>query len=142
MKVELTTGWPWEKIASYGPEITAAMKKLEARFPREVTVQQLYKDIQDGKRQLWLIMEDDGRFLSFVLTNIQTNEGTGLKTLVIPSLAGDEGEGAVPLIAELEKWGKSQGCGESLVYGRYGWKRSLAKEGYDMHMAVFRKPLE
>lgn len=118
------------------------MRKLQDRFPREVTVEHLFKEIKDGQRQLWLILNDDDSFVSFVLTNIQVTEATGLKTLIIPSFAGEEGEATVPLIAALEEFGRQQGCDESLIYGRYGWKRSLAKEGYDMSMAVFRKTLK
>lgn len=141
MRVELTTSWPWEKFAPYGPAVTAAMNKLQKRFPREVSVAHLAREIQQGKRQLWLILDDDDKFVSYVLTNIQTNDATGLKTLIIPSFAGEEGEACVALIGALEAWGRDQGCDEVLIYGRQGWKRSVAKEGYAMHMAIFRKPL-
>lgn len=142
MRVELTTTWPRERILAYGPQLTAAMRKLQDRFPREVTVDNLFQEIQTGRRQLWIILDDDDRFVSFVLTNIQTNEATGLKTLLIPSFAGTEGATTVPLIGALEAWGREQGCDEAQVYGRRGWKPALAKEGYALDLAIYRKTLK
>src|SRR5262249_52510871 len=106
MKVELTSNWSAEKFAPYGAAVTAAMRKLAERVPREVTVEQLARDVVDGKRQLWLVLDDGDRFVAFVLTEVQVNDATGLKTLVIPSFAGEEGASTVPLIGAIEAWGK------------------------------------
>jgi hypothetical protein len=141
MKVELTTGWSPEKFAPYGPAITAAMHRLVERFPRDTTIDHLAQEIIGGRRQLWLIMTDEDEFISFVVTQIQTNDATGLNMFTILSLAGDEGQSTVPLIGKLEAWAKEQGCDESRVWGRYGWKKPLAQEGYELDVAVFRKPL-
>jgi hypothetical protein len=83
LSIHNTTDWPAEKIMSYGAEVTAAMRKLVERFPRDVTVLHLAQEIIAGKKQLWLIMDGE-KFVSFVLTEIQINEATGAKTLVIP----------------------------------------------------------
>lgn len=141
MRVELTTDWPPEKFLPYGPEITAAMRKLQDRFPREVEISHLAQEIIRGKRQLWLILGDDDEFVSFVLTEIQINEATKVKTLVIPSFAGEEGAATVHMIGALEQWGKDNGCDEAMIFGRWGWKRSIAREGYEMDMVMFRKNL-
>lgn len=143
MKIVLTSDWSFEQLQPYTKDITAAMKKLQDRFPNEVEVGHLAGEIIKGNRQLWLILNDDDSFASFVLTTIEVNNATGLKTLLIPSLAGQEGGGvaATPLIEDVEKWGAAQGCNQCLVYGRLGWKRPLAKQGYDLDIAVFRKPL-
>lgn len=140
MRVELTSDWSPEKFAPYGPSITAAMHKLKDRFPREVEVPHLAQEIISGKRQLWLILDGD-EFVSMVLTTIQTNDATGLKTLLIPSFAGEEGQETVPLISKLEEWGRENGCDECLIYGRRGWKRAVEREGYAEAMTIFRKPL-
>lgn len=141
MKVVNTSGWPFERIASYGKEITSAFHKLRDRFPREVTVEHLMREIMQGRRVLWLILTDDDAFVSFVLTMVQVNEATGVKTLWIPSFAGDEGAATVPLIGALEEWGRQQGCDEAQILGRWGWKRSLAGAGYEIDQVIFRKPL-
>jgi hypothetical protein len=141
VRVELTTDWSPERFAPYGPALTAAMRKLQERFPREVTVEHTAKEIIGGKRQLWLILDDDDRFISFVLTQIQIDEATGLRSLVLPAFAGEEGVATVHLIGAIEAWGKSQGCDETVLYGRLGWKRAVAKEGYDLDVAIYRKPI-
>lgn len=141
MKVVLTTDWTFEQLAPYTKQITAAIHKLRDRFPRDVVPAHLVGEIERGKRQLWLILTDDDEFVSFVLTEIQTADATGLKTMIIPSFAGEEGAATVHLIGELERWGKEQGCDEAMVYGRLGWKRPLAAEGYKMDMTTFRKAL-
>jgi hypothetical protein len=141
MRVELTLGWSPLKFAQYTEPLTAAMKKLQDRFPREVEIGHLAEQIVSGKRQLWMILDDADEFISFVLTEIQINDATGLKTLVIPSFAGAEGQATVPLVGALERWGKEQGCDECMVWGRLGWKPALAKEGYSLDLAIFRKPL-
>jgi hypothetical protein len=141
MKVELTSNWSPERFAPYGAAVTGAMRKLAERFPREVRIEHLAQEVVSGKRQLWLILDDDDHFVSFVLTEIQVNDATGLKTLVIPSFAGEEGAGTVPLIGALENWAREQGCDEVMVWGRLGWKKPLAKQGYSLDLAIFRKPL-
>jgi len=141
LRVELTDSWSPEKFAPYGASVTAAMRKLQERFPREVTVEHLAREIIEGKRQCWLFLDDDDRFISFVLTSIEVNNANGLKTLHIPSYAGEEGAACVPLIGKIEDWARSKGCDAVLVYGRRGWKRPLAKEGYAEDMCLFRKNL-
>lgn len=141
MKIVLTTDWTFEQLAPYTKQITAAIHKLQQRFPRDVVPAHLVHEIEIGKRQLWLILTDDDEFVSFVLTEVQVADATGLKTLLIPSLAGEEGASAVHLIGELERWGKEHECDEVMVYGRLGWKRSLESEGYKMDMVTFRKAL-
>lgn len=141
MKIVLTSDWSYDRLAPYTKDITAAMHKLRDRFPREVEVQHLANEIISGKRQLWLILNDDDSFISFLLSEIQTNDATGLKTLVLPSFAGEQGTETVHLIGAVEAWGREQGCDECIPYGRWGWKRAMEKEGYEMHMVIYRKTL-
>ena len=53
----------------------------------------------------------------------------------------DKGTETVPLIHAVEDWGREQGCDECIGYGRWGWKRAMEKEGYEMNMVAFRKTL-
>lgn len=140
LSVHNTTYWPAEKLLPYGAEITQAMRKLVDRFPREITVLHLAQEIIAGKKQLWLVMDGE-KFVSFVLTEIQTNDATGAKTLHIASLAGDEGTDTVPLGIELEKWGIENGCTEARTLARKGWTKPLLEHGYKTDMVLFRKPL-
>jgi hypothetical protein len=140
LSVHNTTDWPAERLLPYGAEITKAMHKLVNRFPRDITVVHLAREIIAGKKQLWLIMDGE-KFVSFVLTEIQINEATGVKNLLIASLAGEEGASTVPLGVELEKWGIENGCTEVRTLARKGWTRPLEQNGYKMDMVLFRKPI-
>jgi hypothetical protein len=140
LSVHNTTDWPAERLLPYGAEITKAMHKLVNRFPRDITVVHLAREIIAGKKQLWLIMDGE-KFVSFVLTEIQINEATGVKNLLIASLAGEEGASTVPLGVELEKWGIENGCTEARTLARKGWTRPLEQNGYKMDMVLFRKPI-
>jgi hypothetical protein len=141
MKIELTTDWPLERLAGYGPQITAAMRKLVERFPTELTVKSLMGDLMSGKAQLWLIMDDDDGFIAFVMTEIRMNEATGHRHVVLSELAGGGGVDVVPMIQPIERWAREQGITDIRPVGREGWKRALKKMGYRVDICLFRKEL-
>jgi hypothetical protein len=140
MNIHNTRDWPAERLLKYGPEITAAMAKLVERFPNEVTLKSLAEDAISGRQQLWLILEGE-EFRSFVLTEFKVTPATGINTVYVTALAGDDGVMSAPLIAEIEAWAKAEGATQSKVIGRWGWKRPLAREGYEMDAVVYRKTL-
>ena len=141
MKIELTTDWPMERLAGYGPQITAAMRKLVERFPTEMTVKSLMGDLISGKAQLWLIMDDDDGFLAFGMTEIRVNEATGHQCLVLSEFAGEQGIEAVPLVETIERWAVKRGITDIRPVGREGWRRALKKMGYRVDICLFRKEL-
>jgi hypothetical protein len=138
VRIELTTDWPSEKIAQYGPDITAALHKLVGRFPHVWTMKSLSEDIFSGNAQLWLIMEGD-EFRSFVLTEIKTTPATGHKSVILTGLAGEGGIDVCPLIADIERWAWSIGADEVCPVGRLGWKKGLAPLGYSADIIFYRK---
>jgi len=141
MKIILTEKWSFDQIAAYGPDITAAMRKLVDRFPTEFTVKSIFEDIRSGKAQLWLILDDDDRFLSFVLSEILINPVTGYKTVALTELGGEGGVDVVPLIGEIETWAREQGASELRPMGRMGWRKALASQGYKANIVIYRKML-
>ena len=142
MKVENTTDWPFEKIAAYGEAVTAAMAKLVARFPHQFTVESLYRDITEGRNQLWLITDDDGEFQAFVLTEIFTNTATGEKSVLLTEGAGEGGpEYLAESLPQFEEWAREQGADSILPMARRGWERAIAKYGYKPEFVRFRKEL-
>jgi hypothetical protein len=140
LEIHNTQDWEPERVLRYGAEITEAFRKMQARFPREVTVKSLAEDAMSGRQVLWLILDGE-EFRSFVMTEIKHTPATDLKSVFITSLAGDDGIDAVPLISAIEEWGREQGATQTVIVGRMGWKRPLAKEGYTMDAVVFRKEL-
>jgi len=140
LSIHLTLDWPYERVAQYGREITAAMKKLADRFPRELTVKAMAQDIVSGKNQLWLILDGE-KFVAFVTSEIKINAETGHKTVVLSELAGDGGIDLVPMIHAIEDWARSIGAAELTPVGRLGWRKALAKAGYEAHIVLYRKEL-
>lgn len=140
LSIHLTLNWPYEKIAKYGPEITTAMKSLAERFPDEITVKDLAKDIITGQNQLWLILDGE-EFVAFVTSEIKVTEETGKKTVLLGELAGRGGIDLVPLIGPIEDWARSIGAASLTPIGRDGWRKALAKAGYKVDIVRYRKEL-
>lgn len=136
-------GWPFERVAKYGPEITAAMKRLEAEYPKDVAVAPLMGEVVSGARQLWLVLDEDkdDAFVSFALTQIKTNDHTGHRMVWVTDLAGAGGIENCPLASDIEEFAREMGATEVVITGRLGWRKALAKEGYEANAMIYRKPL-
>lgn len=140
LAIHLTTEWPFERVAQYGREITAAMKKLADRFPLEISVKEMAADLFSGKNQLWLILDGE-EFRAFVTTEIKVNAETSRKSVVVGELAGEGGVDLVEMIVPIENWARSIGASELTPIGREGWKRPLAKAGYKPKLVLYSKDL-
>lgn len=139
--IHLTTEWPFDRLAKYGRQITSAMRKLVERFPSDMTLESLADDIISGKNQLWLILDEQENFVAFVTSEIKVNEATGKKTVMLSELAGEGGTDIVPLIEPIEKWAREIGATQLTPIGRLGWRKALAKQGYDADIVLYRKDL-
>ena len=140
LSIHNTTDWPLEKIVGYGPQITAAFKKLVERFPNDMTLKSVADDVMSGRQQLWLILEGE-EFRSFVTTEIKVNDYTGHKTVHLVNLAGEGGTDLVGLISEIEKWAAEQGAKEVIPICRIGFRKALEKLGYRMDVSLYRKEI-
>lgn len=140
MRAVLTSDWSWEQLAPYGPKVTEAINKLAARFPKDVNPQIIMDECVKGERQLWLVLEGD-EFRSCGFTKVINNVATGTRTVLGASLAGENGLASVPLISEVENWGREQGAADICITGRLGWRKVLAAQGYALDLAYFRKSL-
>lgn len=138
-----TEHWKYDQIAPFGPAITRAFHQLEKKFPHDVKAEALARECILGERQLWLILDEDGAFVSICLTHIKTVDATGTKIVTLTSHAGAEGLSCVPdMCSVIEAWAKEQGAHYTAAEGRRGWTRELAKQGYREYAVVFRKPVE
>ncbi len=133
-----TQDWTFERISQYGKNITAAMKKLHEKFPRDGTPESMLHDIMSGMIQLWIALED-GEFRGIVLTDIQTVPATGVKSVRIVGGAGTGGVRLAHEITAIEEWAWSIGAEDVLPVGREGWKVPLSKLGYVVDRIVYRK---
>ncbi len=57
-----------ERIAPYLEEIIASFREYVERFKHEITLQELIESICMGEKQLWLVLDDEERFLAVVTT--------------------------------------------------------------------------
>lgn len=141
-RVVNTQAWQWEQLAPFTKDVTAAMKKLADKFPEDVTVQSLGQDIVTGVRQLWLILDEKDKFVSFCLTNVRTVDATGVKVVTLTSHAGEAGINCVPEMCQtIEAWAKEQGAHYTAAEGRRGWSKALAKTGYRELAVIWRKKI-
>jgi hypothetical protein len=137
-----TSAWTFDELAPYGAAITAAMKQLADKFPEDVTVAQLASECLTGARQLWLILDGAGAFVSFCCTSINTIAGTGKKVVTLTSHAGAEGlDCCADMCRVIEAWAKEQGAQFTAAEGRRGWGRELARHGYREYAVIWRKPV-
>lgn len=136
----LTQDWPLEQIMPYGPQITAAMRKLRDRFPEDGTMESMAKDMMSGAVQLWLML-DEGAFKGIVLTMFKAIEVTGYKAVLVVGCAGEDGVDLCEHIETIEAWAKEQGAKSVCPIGRQGWKRPLSKLGYSVDRITYRKDI-
>ncbi|MBA9082666.1 hypothetical protein GGR10_000507 [Bartonella chomelii] len=138
--IHLTNQWPWEKIALYQEAINAAMQKYAKRFPDDVCLDTIAKEIAGGQAQLWLILKNETQFSAFVITKIEMTH-TGKKRVVILDLAGKGGLKLVKLIDQVEKWARTIHADEMLTMGRFGWSKMLRQRGHAINLIHYRKVL-
>lgn len=140
LSIHLTLDWPYERVARYGKEITAAMRKLAGRYPNDISVKSMADDLFTGKNQLWLILDEGETFHAFVTSEIKVSEN-GHKSVMLSELAGDGGVDLVPLIKPIEDWARSIGAKELTPLGREGWRKPLSREGYKPKFVLYSKDL-
>ncbi|WP_273760863.1 hypothetical protein [Bartonella sp. ML70XJBT.G] len=139
-KVYLTSSWDLERIAPYFDEILSSLSAYVERFKHEVTLPELIEAICSGKKQLWLILDDEDQFLAAVTTQLQYT-ALGKKRALICECSG---KGVLDLVDNLqfaEDWARENGAFEIEILGRLGWKRALEKQGYGIDMLYYRKEL-
>lgn len=139
-KVYLTTSWAMERIAPYLEEVIASFRAYVERFKHEITLQELIEAICSGKKQLWLVLDDDERFLAAVTTQIQQTV-LGKKRALICECSGKGVLDQVDNLQVAEDWARENGAFEIEILGRLGWKRALDRQGYGIDMLYYRKEL-
>ncbi len=141
LTIHLTQDWPIERLARYGPELTAAMNKLVARFPDDLSVKKIADQLIAGEQQLWLILDENEKFHAFATSEITTSETTGRKRVMLCELAGEGGTDLVAMIEPFEAWARKIGADEVCFVGRTGWRKAFSKHGYEPVVMRFRKEL-
>lgn len=136
-----TTGWKFEQLGRYTPQITEAMHRLCGKFPDDMTPTSLVQEIAAGVQQLWLVLDDKDEFVAFCLTQVSNVDATGKKVVTLTNMAGDLGlDCADDMCRVIEQWAWDQGAHMTAAIGSRAWGRRLKSQGYDEFAVIFRKP--
>jgi hypothetical protein len=138
--LHLTTDWSLERLFPYDPMVTAAIRKLISMYPEGATLKSVADEILAGDLQLWLMLDGED-FKGIVLTEIKTVDATGYKAVLITGLAGEDGIELSSHIHQIETWAESIGADCVLPVGRVGWKKPLARFGYEIDRVIYRKDI-
>jgi hypothetical protein len=142
LSIELTTGWSTEKMARHWPSVIACLHKYVDRFPKDATVQGIILSIVTTKRQLWAVLDESGELIMTPITEVETIDDTGEVRLRMVECAGERLQEAMPLIAEIERWGREEmGATSFELVGRKGWERLLKPHGYEPYTHIYRKAI-
>lgn len=141
MKIELTSGWPFERIATVWPDVLRCLQLFVNRFPTDETMENIVTQVIDGRLQLWLI-DDAGAIVMAVLTHQETNTATGKRTAHVYALGGERGADVMPCLLDIEAWARAGDFDEMEISGRTGWRKRLQAQGWHPALQVYRKPLK
>lgn len=139
LSVHNTSSWPFEDVARHGTAITAHLRKYADTFPTDATVDSLFRDITEGRRVLWLIMDGD-EVEAVVITEIVLSD-IGVRSGRICVMSGERGIEAMPLIPAIEAWAREKGAVKMQQFMRPGLGRKLREHGYKSTLMLVEKDL-
>lgn len=110
------------------------------RFAEETLLidpDELYREILENQKQLWLF-EDDGKVVLAVVTEIWKSAAGQICTIKIA--AGTCGHEVLRNMSEeIEIWARNEGCVGIEICGRKGWSRVL--DGFKQTGVILEKDL-
>lgn len=140
MRAVNTRTWSADRIKPYVSAILEKFGKLAARFPADVTVENLARECDEGVKDLWLVLDDDDRLKLVGATQLRTVDATGTRIATLMDLAGEDvASCADEICTSMEAWAKEQGADFVAVEGRPGWGREMKKRGYREYAVLWRK---
>jgi hypothetical protein len=82
----------------------------------------IQRDTLKGEKLLWLAVDETAIWAAAVVgLHVEKDR----KTCCIWACGGRERERWLPLLSELEKFAKAEGCESICLYGRKGWAREF-----------------
>lgn len=140
VKVVDTSSWLPFQLDPYWPDIFAALLKLKAKCPEQVSISYLIAQWASGKRKLWLVLDEADKFMAFAMTEVELNLATGRKFVTLKDMAG---EGVIQakdeICAALEAYAKSEGITDMFIQGLEPWKRVTKQHGYAVQTVFLKK---
>lgn len=142
-KVVDTSNWTAARLDPYWPEIFAAMMKLRDRLPDDISYSVLLSCWAHRTRKLWLVLDENDRFMAFVTTEVETLLATGERVVILKDCAG-EGvlKAADEICAALEGYADMERIRIRRFTGREGWKVPAGRHGYKVASVILEKVVE
>ena len=146
LTLRLTIQMTADEMWPLWPDIIGCLERYCARFPDE-TVEGVISQCAAGRRQLWVVIDENGSVILTPITEIVKIDATGEFRLLLAQVGGKRLRECMPLLAEIEKWAaREYGAKESELIGRgrrgsSGWTRHLEPLGYEPVAVVYRKEI-
>ena len=101
---------------------------------------ELERELLEGHALLWIAARQtpDGVVIEAVASTALQSTDAG-KVCVITACAGEGMARWLPLLADIERYAKDEGCICVRIFGRKGWLRAL--DGYRQRHAILDKAL-
>lgn len=137
-----STNMTAEAMDPLWPDIVACLRKYCDRFPFEETPDNILRDVIEGDRQMWLVLDEEGKVVLVPITAIETMSATGAKQLLLAECGGTRLKEAMPLLEQIEEWARREHQAERARFvARKGWRDYLEPLGYQAKAVVYDKEL-
>jgi hypothetical protein len=115
-------------------------ERVARSAPDELTAAYLINEVVAQRQHLWLGWEGDDLMLA-LFAEIRHYYATGKTFIRVAGIAGERVKEALPLLADIEQWGRSVGACKVVAVGRKGWEPVLRPLGYEIEAVVLSKQL-
>lgn len=116
------------------------VKAVEYADGRE-TLSSVCERLMDGRAQLWAALTEDETIASALVTSIVNYSCE--RTLRVELCGGRDVLGwKGDMQALIERFARDQGATRMEIFGRPGWKRRLAKDGWTEPFTILEKKIE
>jgi len=127
-----------DRIEEVWDQVTPLISNALRYSYQEYDLEDIKQGLLDRDMQLWVAFRED-MITTCMITRIL--KFPKAKHLVILIYSGEDVKRMLPFKEKLYEWAKGQGCTSVQLYGRPGWERVLAKEGYEKIYTVLRAKL-
>lgn len=118
---------PAAELDEWLPKIEWHLESFSERGRRSMLPEDFIPELQDGSKQLWLVLREDNSIAAAALTCIQDDR---TKTCIICNCAGERPEEwADVLLATVLVWSRAIGSTKLETVSRPGWEKLLKPLG-------------
>lgn len=116
-------------INEFWPRVVTFFARATYRSNADYTPEYIKRKLDVGASLLWIVVENK-QIVAAMTTEICGLLDTDERVMVITSCGGTLIKHWDQILAQAEKYAKSEACQRVRVYGRPGWARFLRNHGY------------